>query len=193
LGRMPGDRWQRFANLRAYYGFMYTHPGKKLLFMGSEFAQAREWNHDQGLDWPLLDDPMHLGVRNLVRDLNRLYRAQPALHQLDCEPGGFEWIDCTDSEQSVICHLRRGRKPDDIVITVCNFAPVIQYGYKLGVPQGGDYLELLNTDALEYAGSGIGNGDRVSAVDVPAHGQPHSLTLTLPPLSTLMLAPAREA
>jgi 1,4-alpha-glucan branching enzyme len=189
LGRMPGDRWQQFANLRAYFGFMYTHPGKKLLFMGGEFAQEREWNHDQSLDWHLLSDRMHEGVRMVVRDLNRLYRTRPALHELDCEPAGFEWIDATDTEQSVISFLRRGLSPEDIVIVVCNFTPIVRYGYRLGVPNGGDYLELLNTDGLEYGGTGASNGGRLLTADVPAHGRPHSLALTLPPLSTLVLAP----
>jgi 1,4-alpha-glucan branching enzyme len=190
LGRMPGDRWQQFANLRAYFGFMYCHPGKKLLFMGGELAQDREWNHDQSLDWHLLDDPQHAGVRNLVRDLNRLYRNRPALHQLDCEPAGFEWIDASDTEQSVICFLRKGRSPGEIVVVACNFTPIIRYCYRVGVPQHGTYLELLNSDGAEYGGSGAGNGGRIQSNEIPAHGRPYSLTLTLPPLSTLVLAPA---
>jgi 1,4-alpha-glucan branching enzyme len=189
LGKMPGDRWQKFANLRAYFGFMYTHPGKKLLFMGGEFAQEREWNHDRSLDWQLLDDAMHAGVQRLVRDLNYLYRSQPALYERDCRSEGFEWIDCTDVEQNVICYLRRGSKPDDVVVVVCNFSPLPRHGYRVGVPRGGEYIELINTDAAEYGGSGVGNAGRVYAEDVSSHGRPHSVVLTLPPLATLVISP----
>src|SRR3712207_845239 len=137
---MPGDRWQRFANLRAYLGFMWGHPGKKLLFMGGEFGQEREWNHDAGLDWHLLDDPMHKGVQALVRNLNAAYRAVPALHQLDCEPEGFEWIEGNDSDQSVVAYLRRGRDdPERVAIAVTNFTPLPRHGYRVGVPYPGWY------------------------------------------------------
>jgi 1,4-alpha-glucan branching enzyme len=192
LGRMPGDRWQRFANLRAYFGFMYGHPGKKLLFMGGEFGQEREWNHDAGLDWHLLDDPLHAGVQRLVRDLNHLYREVPALHRLDTEPAGFEWIDCTDVDQSVLSFLRRGGGgEDDIAVVVCNFTPVVREGYRVGVPCGGAYAERLNTDAAYYGGSNLGNCGRVESEPVPAHGRPHSLNIVLPPLATLVLTPER--
>ena len=191
LGKMSGDRWQKFANLRAYFAFMYTHPGKKLLFMGGEFAQEREWSHDFGLDWHLLDDAMHRGVQLLVKDLNHLYRATPALHQLDCEAAGFAWIDCQDAENSVVSYLRRGRDPEDIAVIVCNFTPVVRHDYRIGVPYGAYYRERVNTDAVEYGGSGVGNSGGLHAEPVPQHGHTHSLALTLPPLATLILTPER--
>ncbi len=191
LGRMPGDRWQKFANLRAYFAFMYTQPGKKLLFMGGEFAQANEWNHDASLDWHLLEDPFHRGVQALVRDLNRLYRSVPALHRKDCSPDGFEWIAAYDADASVFAYLRRGGGPDDHAVVVCNFTPVVRRAYRVGVPAGGDYVELLNTDAEAYGGGGLGNLGRVTAEAVPSHGRPCSLSLTLPPLAAVVLAPAR--
>jgi 1,4-alpha-glucan branching enzyme len=186
FGRMPGDRWQRFANIRAYYGFMWTHPGKKLLFMGSEFAQEREWNHDIGLDWHLLDDPMHRGVQLLVRDLNRLYREKPALHQLDTEPEGFAWVDASNWEASIIAYLREGREPDQLALIVCNFTPVPREEYRIGVPRPGRWRERINTDAVDYGGSGVGNAGEVHADDVPMHGHAHSLNLRLPPLATMV-------
>ncbi|MBL8659551.1 MAG: 1,4-alpha-glucan branching protein GlgB [Rhodospirillales bacterium] len=192
IGKMPGDRWQKFANLRAYYGFMFTHPGKKLLFMGGEFAQEREWSHDRSLDWHLLADPLHEGVSRLVRDLNRLYREIDALHACDCGPAGFEWIDTTDWQQSVISYLRRGTNPDDIAVVVCNFTPVVRDGYRVGVPVGGLYLERLNTDAEIYGGSNVGNAGLVASEVFGWNGRPHSLMLTLPPLATLVLTPRRE-
>ena len=187
IGRMPGDRWQRFANLRAYLGFMFTHPGKKLLFMGCEFAQEREWNHDAGLDWHLLSDTNHSGAQTLVRDLNAVYRTLPALHQLDCEPQGFEWIDASDHERSVIAYLRRGRDPDTMAVVVCNFTPEPRPHYRIGVPMPGFYTERLNTDSAFYGGSNVGNGGGVTAEAVGWHGRPHSIDLTLPPLATLIL------
>lgn len=191
INKMPGDAWQKAANLRAYLAFMWTYPGKKLLFMGCEFGQWREWNHDASLDWHLLDEgPFHRGLRSLVRDLNHLYRELPALHELDCEPGGFEWIDCTDIEHSVIAWLRRGRDPWRHTVTVCNFTPVPREGYRIGVPHNGLYRERVNTDAGEYGGSGVGNGGLVHAEPVPCHGRPASVCLTLPPLATLVLEPA---
>ena len=147
IGKMPGDRWQKFANLRAYFAFMWTHPGKKLLFMGGEFGQEREWNHDWGLDWGSLADPLHAGVQLLVRDLNRLYRATPALHQLDCEPDGFAWIDAANANESVLSYVRRGRDPHELAVIVCNFTPVPRHDYRIGVPRPGRYLERVNTDA----------------------------------------------
>jgi 1,4-alpha-glucan branching enzyme len=188
IGRMPGDRWQRFANLRAYYGFMYAHPGKKLLFMGGEFAQEREWNHDMSLDWHLLDDPMHRGVQSLVRDLNRVYRAHAPLHARDFDAEGFEWIEHGDRDQSVISMLRKQPGNDRPVIAVSNFTPVPRHGYRIGVPAPGWYRELINTDSRFYGGSDLGNpGGGAQAEPIPAHGRPHSLALTLPPLSTLLL------
>ena len=186
LGKMPGDRWQKFANLRAYFGFMFGHPGKKLLFMGGELAQEREWNHDASLDWHLLDDPMHRGVQTLVRDLNRLYRELPALHQRDCEAEGFEWLELHDSEQSVLVFMRRAGDAPDVVVA-CNFTPVPRYGYRVGVPLPGYYRERINTDAALYGGGNIGNSGGVIAEDVGSHGRPHSLSLTLPPLGTVIL------
>jgi 1,4-alpha-glucan branching enzyme len=187
LGKMPGDHWQKFANLRAYLAFMWTHPGKKLLFMGGEFAQVREWNHDDSLDWHLLADPAHRGVHALVRDLNRLYRATPALHSFDCEPRGFEWIDSGDSSRSILSYLRRGEVSEAPVAVVCNFTPVVRHGFKLGVPKCGRWIETLNTDSMVYGGSNVGNLGSVEAHEVSWHGQPFSVELTLPPLATVVL------
>jgi 1,4-alpha-glucan branching enzyme len=187
ISKMSGDRWQRFANLRSYYAFMWTQPGKKLLFMGDEFGQEREWNHDIGLDWQLLADPMHHGVQQLVRDLNELYRSTPALHQLDCEPEGFAWIDTANAAESVVSYLRRGRGSNQIAVVVCNFTPVVREGYRIGVPRPGRYRERINTDAAEYAGSGVGNTGEVDADSHPMHGHPYSLCLRLPPLGALIL------
>ncbi|MBL8470374.1 MAG: 1,4-alpha-glucan branching protein GlgB [Rhodocyclaceae bacterium] len=185
LGKMPGDRWQKFANLRCYYAFMYAHPGKKLLFMGSEFAQEREWNHDASLDWHLLDRPEHAGVRRLVRDLNHTYRRLAPLHALDFDPAGFEWIDAADAENSVLTFLRRSHTPDHCVLVVCNFTPVHRHGYRVGVPQPGYYREILNSDAALYGGSDVGNPPGVEAAAVAMHGRPWSINLSLPPLATL--------
>jgi len=192
LGKMPGDRWQRFANLRAYFGFMYGHPGKKLLFMGGEFAQEREWNHDAGLDWQLLDDPAHRGVQRLVRDLNAVYRREAALHRLDTDPAGFRWVVGDDRANSVFAFLRSAGTGADggrVALVVANFTPVPRPGYRIGVPRPGRWREALNTDATDYGGGGIGNGGGVIAEDVGAHGEHWSLVLTLPPLATLILLP----
>ena len=188
LAKMPGDRWQKFANLRAYYGFMWTHPGKKLLFMGCEFGQEREWNHDQSLDWHLLDDPMHAGLRQLVGDLNRLYRNTPALHERDCDPSGFEWIESNDADNSVLSFLRRGKNGEPVVV-VCNMTPVVRTDYQVGVPQGGRWREMFNTDAEVYGGSNVGNGGYLNAIEGSWQGRPAALSLTLPPLGTLVMAP----
>ncbi len=185
--KMPGDRWQKFANLRAYYGFMYAHPGKKLLFMGCEFAQEREWNHDQSLDWHLLDEPMHAGTQKLLRDLNALYRATPALHQRDFTPDGFEWIDHQDAERSVLSFLRRGADADKLVVAVCNFTPTPHPGYRLGVPNTGVYRESLNTDSAHYGGSNVGTPLGAASTEaLPCHGRPHSIVIDLPPLATVL-------
>jgi 1,4-alpha-glucan branching enzyme len=184
FARMTGDRWQRFANLRAYYGFMWTQPGKKLLFMGSEFAQEREWDVDGSLDWHLLDDPMHEGVRRLVRDLNRLYRTEPALYDLDNDPAGFAWIDCNDRDNSVITWIRRASDPAEFVVAAASFTPVAREGYRVGVPEPGYYRELLNTDSEWYGGSNVHNSGGVTAEDLPWHGHPWSINLRLPPLAT---------
>jgi 1,4-alpha-glucan branching enzyme len=191
LGKMPGDRWQRLANLRLYLAFQYAQPGKKLLFMGGEFAQEREWNHDGELDWHLLADPDHRGVQRLVRDLNRLHRTLGSLHRRDCEDDGFRWIDCSDDAQSVLAWRRMGDDPRECVVVACNFTPVPRAGYRIGVPRPGRYREVLNSDARDYGGSGMGNGGGVFADELPWHGLPCSLALTLPPLAALiLLAPA---
>jgi 1,4-alpha-glucan branching enzyme len=193
IAKMAGDRWQRFANLRAYYVFMYASPGKKLLFMGGEFAQEREWNHQYSLDWHLLDDPMHAGVQRLVWDLNRLYRGQAALHQQDCVPEGFEWIDGSDELNSVLVFMRRAKARDDYVVVVCNFTPQVRREYRIGVPEGGPYAELINSDSGAYGGSNVGNMGRIQAEPTPWQGRPYSLNLVLPPLSVLILRPVRHA
>jgi 1,4-alpha-glucan branching enzyme len=190
--KMPGDDWQRFANLRLLYAFMWGHPGKKLLFMGGEFGQTREWHHDRSLDWHLLEaGPYHRGLQALVRDLNRLLRAEPALHEVDFDSAGFQWIDCSDSRQSVVSFVRRARDPEDFVLVVCNFTPVVRPGYRVGAPVPGRYRELLNTDAGAYGGSDVGNGGGARTGPGPCQGQPHALTLTLPPLGALVLKPER--
>jgi 1,4-alpha-glucan branching enzyme len=189
IRKMPGDPWQQFANLRAYFAFMWTHPGKKLLFMGGEFAQDREWNHDTGLDWHLLDDPANLGVQHVLRDLNTLYRGVPALHQGDCDPAGFRWVVIDDSGNSVFAYLRSPLDGGAPALVVCNFTPVPRFGYRLGVPQAGAWRECMNTDAAVYGGSNLGNGGRVWAEQSPMHDLPAALSLTLPPLATLVLMP----
>jgi 1,4-alpha-glucan branching enzyme len=187
IAKMPGDRWQRFANLRAYFGFMWGHPGKKLLFMGGEFAQEREWNHDESLDWHLLDDSYHKGVQLLIGDLNRAYQSIPALHERDCEAKGFEWLVADDRDNSVIAWARRGDDEKSLAIVVSNFTPVPRETYRIGVPLAGFYREAVNTDAGQYGGSNMGNLGGVMAETTPSHGQPCSLTLTIPPLATVIL------
>ncbi len=189
LGRMPGDEWQRFANLRAYYACMYCHPGKKLLFMGAELGQYEEWNHETSLPWHLLEYPVHNGVQALVRDLNRLHRDVPALHEIDFSPDGFEWIDWHDRDNSTLSWIRRD-KNGGFVVCVSNFTPVLRYDYRLGVPEGGRYEEILNTDAEVYGGSNSGNAGVLDAEQVQMHSRPYSLKLTLPPLATLILRPS---
>ncbi|MFM2043800.1 MAG: 1,4-alpha-glucan branching enzyme [Pseudomonadota bacterium] len=186
LGKMPGDRWRKFANLRAYFGFMWGHPGKKLLFMGGEFGQEREWNHDRGLDWFVTDLDDHAGLHRLLRDLNHLYRDLPALHRLDCDPAGFEWLEGADAENSVIAFLRLDGR-GGMAAVFCNFTPLPRHEYRLGVPAGGWWTERLNTDAAVYGGSDLGNGGGVWAEEIGSHGRPFSLYLTLPPLGTLIL------
>jgi 1,4-alpha-glucan branching enzyme len=192
LGRMPGDEWQRFANLRAYYGFMWGHPGKKLLFMGQEFAQGTEWNHDAELPWWLLQHENHAGVQRLVRDLNRLYRERPALHRLDCEGAGFEWIEAHDAEHSLYAWLRRDGLGGQVIV-LCNMTPVPREGLRLGVPEGATaWREVLNTDSVFYGGANIGNGSAplLAVQPLPSHRRAQSIVLTLPPLATLFLVPA---
>jgi 1,4-alpha-glucan branching enzyme len=190
LAKMPGDDWQKFANLRALYGYMYGHPGKKMLFMGGEFGQWAEWNHDTSLSWHLLQYDPHLGLQRYVRDLNRLYLAEPALHQVDFDWAGFQWIDFSDAEQSVISFLRRSRDQTDCILCIGNLTPVPRHGYRIGVPAPGRYRELLNSDAAVYGGSNQGNGGGVQAEAIPCHELPFSLSLTLPPLGFLFIKPS---
>jgi 1,4-alpha-glucan branching enzyme len=185
LNKMPGDDWQKFANLRLLLGYMYAHPGKKLLFMGDEFGQRREWNHDDSLDWHLLQVPQHQGVQQWLKHLHILYRGEPALHELDVEPGGFEWVDCADWEKSIISFLRIGKTAGDYLLVVCNFTPVTRYDYRVGVPTGGYWKEVLNSDAGEYGGSGHGNLGGINAMPVPYHGRYHSFPLIVPPLGII--------
>jgi 1,4-alpha-glucan branching enzyme len=187
LAKMPGDDWQKFANLRLLFGYMYAQPAKKLIFMGGEFGQWHEWNHSQSLDWHALDHAPHIGINRWVSALNAAYRSEAALHELDVDPRGFSWVDCTDSEQSVVTLLRTGKSPDEIILVACNFTPVPRYNYRVGVPKPGLWREILNSDGLEYWGSGHGNLGGVESVPVPCHGHRDSLVLTLPPLSTLFL------
>ncbi len=185
LAKMPGDEWQRFANLRAYLAFMWGHPGKKLLFMGGEFGQSREWSHDRELDWHELDDPKHKGVQRLVRNLNALLRAAPALHRMDSDPAGFAWVEANDTDNSVLAFLRSAGETAPVIV-VCNFTPIVREDYRVGVPRPGRWVERINTDAQDYGGSGVGNLGMIEAEPVPAHGRPYSLCLTLPPLATLI-------
>jgi 1,4-alpha-glucan branching enzyme len=187
LGKMPGDEWQKFANLRLLLGYMYAQPGKKLLFMGGEFGQWREWVHDESLEWHLLQYAPHSGLQKWVSDLNHVYRSQPALYELDFDQAGFEWIDCNDVEHSVVSLIRKGRSHNDIIAVVCNFTPVTHSNYRIGVPQPGFWTELLNSDAKEYGGSNQGNLGGVKAALIPFHGRPYSLTITLPPLAAVFL------
>ncbi len=185
IGKMPGDVWQQFANLRLLYGYMWAHPGKKLLFMGGEFGQRREWQHEESLEWWVLQHHEHSGLQQWVADLNRLYVAEPALHQRDFEPGGFEWIDCCDADESALSFVRNSRTGSRAVLVVCNFTPVPRENYLLGVPEPGFWKELLNSDATVYGGSGMGNYGGVDSHPVPVHGRFHSIRITLPPLAVV--------
>ncbi|GHC99177.1 1,4-alpha-glucan branching enzyme GlgB [Pseudorhodoferax aquiterrae] len=188
LTRMPGDRWQQFANLRALYGYMWAHPGKKLLFMGCEFGQAREWNHEASLDWHLLGDGLHAGVQTLVRDLNRVLRHHPALHAQDSRPAGFEWIEADDAQHSIFAFVRHGREEGQTMLVVCNLTPVVRRDWRLGVPRPGRWHERLNTDSVHYGGSNAGTPWGVAGTEpIPSHGRTHSVLLTLPPLATVFL------
>ena len=189
IGKMPGDEWQKFANLRLLYGFMFGYPGKKLLFMGGEFGQWSEWNPDSSLDWHLLQYPRHSGLLRWVRDLNTAYRGNPSLFQLDAGSDGFEWVDYSDSRRSVICFLRKSRNPADVTLFACNFTPAPWHNYRVGVPLDCHWREILNSDAQLYGGSGQGNIGGVSASPLPIHGRPDSLNLTLPPLGVLVFRP----
>jgi 1,4-alpha-glucan branching enzyme len=188
LGKMPGDDWQKFANLRVLLGYMWTLAGKKLLFMGDEFGQWREWDHERSLDWDLLEHAPHKGVQRWVEDLNRLYRDEPALHELDSDPNaGFEWIDATDSANSTTAFLRRGRSTDDLFVIVCNFTPVPRPNHLVGAPRGGEWQEVLNSDAGLYGGTGAwGNFGRVEAIPIPVHGRARALNIAAPPLGCVI-------
>ncbi|MGH9794743.1 MAG: 1,4-alpha-glucan branching protein GlgB [Candidatus Acidiferrales bacterium] len=185
LGRMPGDEWQKFANLRLLFASMFFHAGKKLIFMGGEFGQWQEWNHDASIEWSALTHPPHAGMQQWVADLNRFYRAEPAMHELDCDPVGFEWVDCNDSDNSILTLLRKGTKPNDVVLVACNYTPVARTNYRVGVDRGGFWTEALNSDAVHYGGSGWGNMGGLEALPFTCHGRSHCLMLTLPPLSAV--------
>jgi 1,4-alpha-glucan branching enzyme len=187
LDKMPGDAWQKAANLRALYGYMYAHPGKKLMFMGGEFGQWSEWSHAGSLPWGVIEEFPHRGLRRFVADLHRIYRNEPPLHEVDFDPSGFLWIDCNDNENSVFSLFRRGRDPHDVIVVVLNFTPVPREGYRVGVPFPGTYLEILNSDAEVYGGSNTGNGGAVQTEPLAAHGHAQSLRLVLPPLGCLYL------
>jgi 1,4-alpha-glucan branching enzyme len=187
VNKMPGDDWQKFANLRAYYGFMWSHPGKKLLFMGGEFGQWREWNFNIGLDWEAFQAPNHQGVQRLIRYLNQLYQNELALHENDFEPAGFQWLDANDSDHSVFSFIRKAKSTDEFIIIISNFTPLPRLDYRIGVPKPGFYREILNTDSAYYGGSDMGNEGGQQSDDIPSHGRLYSLSLTLPPLATIML------
>jgi 1,4-alpha-glucan branching enzyme len=190
IGRMPGDAWQQFANLRALFGYLWSHPGKKLLFMGGEFGQRREWAHESSLEWHVLGmDPRHGGVQRWVSDLNKLLVKEPALHKKDFSQDGFRWIQRGDWEQSVVSFLRQGDENDPPIAVVCNFTPVPRHNYRLGVPRGGNWRELLNSDASLYGGSGIGNFGAAAATPMPYESFGHSLSITVPPLAVLFFKP----
>jgi 1,4-alpha-glucan branching enzyme len=193
IGQMPGDLWQKFANLRLLYSYLWTHPGKKLLFMGSEFGQWHEWNHDAQLQWELLQWRSHEGLKRLVTDLNGLYRREPALHELEFEHQGFEWIDCHSAAESVLSYIRRAKNSGDLVVVCCNFTPVVRHNYPVGVPVGGWYRELFNGDSEHYGGSNVGNGAGVVAQQPGWHGRPYRLNITLPPLAAVVFKPELRA
>jgi 1,4-alpha-glucan branching enzyme len=186
LDKMPGDLWQKHANLRALYGYMFTHPGKKLMFMGGEFGQWREWNYDSSLEWHLLQHPEHQGLRRWVQDLNHTYQREASLHEVDFDYAGFQWVDCCDNENSVMSFVRRAKNPDDYTIVVVNFTPVPRLDYRIGVPDGGWYRELLNSDSARYSGSNMGNGGGASAEYRPMHGFEYSMSITVPPLGLVL-------
>src|SRR5260370_19703388 len=185
ISKMAGDAWQKRANLRLLFGWMYAQPGKKLLFMGGEFGQYREWNHDASLDWHLLQLPEHAALQKWVADLNALYRHEAALHELDHDQAGFEWVDCNDAEQGVVSLLRRGRNRQVVMLVVCNFTPIPRRQFRVGVPESLRWQEVLNSDAAVYGGASWGNFGGVESEPASLHGRPNSVTLTLPPLSTL--------
>jgi 1,4-alpha-glucan branching enzyme len=185
LDKMPGDAWQKFANLRLLFGYMYAQPGKKLIFMGGEFGQGMEWNHEKSLDWHLLEYPYQGGLKRWVEDLNRTYRREPALYETDFDHTGFEWIDCNDMDNSAISFIRKGHSANQILLIVCNFTPVPRFNYRVGIPHKGFWKEQLNSNAGDYGGSGTGNLGGVDADPIPFHGRPYSIDITLPPLAAL--------
>ena len=187
INKMPGDEWQQFANLRLLYGYMYGHPGAKLLFMGGEFAQRHEWRHDFSLDWDENLHPSHQGIQRLLKDLNALYQAEPALYELNFSPEGFAWIDSQDAMNSVISWIRKGKEPQDALLFIANFTPLVRENYRIGVPQAGTYRELLNSDNLRYGGSDVLNDPEIASYPIPRHGQTHSIPLALPPLGVVVL------
>lgn len=187
INKMPGDYWQKFANLRLLFGYMYAHPGKKLIFMGGEFGQWDEWYHEKSLDWHLLEYPQHQGIQKWIRDLNNLYKTEPSLHELDFEPTGFEWIDFSDADHSIISFLRKAKNSKDVILVVCNFTPVARFNYRIGIQFKGRFREILNSDSWIYGGSNCCNGTEVETEHIPFHGKPYSLSLTLPPLGILFL------
>jgi 1,4-alpha-glucan branching enzyme len=187
LSKMPGDDWQKFANLRLLLGYMYAQPGKKLIFMGGEFGQRHEWSHEGSLEWHLLEYPPHAGLQQWVTDLNLFYREQLALFQIDFDPDGFEWIDTADSQRSIISFIRKGQSADDLIVVVLNFTPETLFNYEIGVPLAGSWKEMLNSDALKYGGSGKSNSNPLRASSQGKHGRPYSLTLTIPPLAVIFL------
>ncbi len=189
LWRMPGSRWEQFANLRLLFAYQMAHPGKKLLFMGGEFGQDHEWDHNRALDWQLLEHEPHQGIRNLARDLNHLYRDVPALHEGDCEPWGCQWVDCEDRKNSTLSMLRWNAAHDDFVLAVLNFTAQPYHGYRVGVPRAGRYREILNSDSRHYGGQDFGNIGSVQAEEIPMHGLHYSVSMTLPPLAAVFLRP----
>ncbi len=189
---MPGDRWQQLANQRALYGYMWAHPGKKLLFMGQEFAQEAEWSHERSLDWHLLERREHAAIQSLVRDLNRTYRDEPALWDEDFTPEGFWWLEPNDADSNVLAFVRGSRAGARVLVCICNNSPVVREGYRVGLPRGGRWREALNTDSERYGGANVGNGGSVAAEDVPWQGQSHSAALVLPPLAVLWLIPEAQ-
>jgi 1,4-alpha-glucan branching enzyme len=186
MSKMSGDDWQKFANLRLLLGYMFSHPGKKLLFMGDEFGQWKEWEHESSVSWDNLNYPVHQGIKKLTQDLNQLYRKEPALYEVDFDQRGFEWIDFNDHENSILSFIRRPENSNDVLLIVCNFTPVPRYGYRVGVPNKGFYKELINSDSQAYGGSGMGNFGGIETDDISMHFRPYSVNLTLPPLSVLI-------
>jgi 1,4-alpha-glucan branching enzyme len=191
LDQMPGDMWQKFANLRMLYAYMWAHPGKKLQFMGGEFGQWNEWNYGTSLQWHLLQWDLHRGLQKFMSDLNHLYRREPSLYQLDFDHHGFEWVDCHNYDESVLCFLRRAKDPRDFLMVCCNFTPVPRINHRVGLPERCWYSEIINSDSMYYGGSNLGNGSGVMAEDISWHARPHSAEIVIPPLGVTILKPQR--